>query len=201
MLPWMRVLDSVLCPRKRKSVWDWELGRKSVKDLDDFQIVEEIIWNLYFFRFEFVFREKQTSQVICSMHHVLQHFLRAMNFLQFYNFFSCDKYRRQILNRTADDTWAVWPDWVNYCTLGNFSKPMATIILPKLPTLLGNFLKMTKSFMFPVESFLGNFYRHLVTFYWSHCTSAKISSKKLRKWLRVISYQFSSNLILALSRN
>ena len=57
-----------------------------------------------FFRFEFVFREKQTSQVICSMHHVLQHFLRAMNFLQFYNFFSCDKYRRQILNRTADDT-------------------------------------------------------------------------------------------------
>ena len=135
------------------------------------------------------------------MHHVLQHLLRAMNFLQFYNFFSCDKYRRQILNRTADDTWAVWPDWVNYCTLGNFSKSMATIILPKLPTLLGNFLKMTKSFMFPVESFLGNFYRHLVTFYWSHCTSAKISSKKLRKWLRVISYQFSSNLILALSRN
>ena len=29
---------------------------------------------------------------------------------------------------------AVRPDWAIYCTLGNFSKPMATIILPILPT-------------------------------------------------------------------
>ena len=28
----------------------------------------------------------------------------------------------------------VWPDWAIYCTLGNFSEPAATIILPKLPT-------------------------------------------------------------------
>ena len=28
---------------------------------------------------------------------------------------------------------AVWPDWAIYDTLGNFSKPVATIILPILP--------------------------------------------------------------------
>ena len=38
----------------------------------------------------------------------------------------------------------VWPDWAIYCTLGNFSKPEATIILPKLPTFLGNFCKDVK---------------------------------------------------------
>ena len=32
----------------------------------------------------------------------------------------------------------MWPDWAIYCTLGNFSKPTATIIFPKLPTFLGS---------------------------------------------------------------
>ena len=31
----------------------------------------------------------------------------------------------------------VWPDWAIYCTSGNFSKPVATIISPKLPTFFG----------------------------------------------------------------
>ena len=31
------------------------------------------------------------------------------------------------------------------------------------------FVKLSKSLIFPVKSFLGNFYRHLATFYWSHC--------------------------------
>ena len=44
--------------------------------------------------------------------------------------------------------WEVWPDWVIYCTLGNFLKPVATIILPKLPTFLGNFCKGVKIFLF-----------------------------------------------------
>ena len=30
---------------------------------------------------------------------------------------------------------AGWPDWTIYCTLGIFSKPVATIILPKSPNL------------------------------------------------------------------
>ena len=44
--------------------------------------------------------------------------------------------------------------------LGNFLKPLATIILPKSPTFLGNFCKGVKVYLFLVKSFLGNFYRH-----------------------------------------
>ena len=42
-----------------------------------------------------------------------------------------------LLNFTALRT--VWPDWVIFCTLGNHSKLMPAIILPKSPKLLGNF--------------------------------------------------------------
>ena len=42
----------------------------------------------------------------------------------------------------------VWPDWAIYSTLGNFLKPLATIILPKSPTFLGNFYKGVKIFDF-----------------------------------------------------
>ena len=62
--------------------------------------------------------------------------------------------------------WTVWPDWAIYWTLGNFSKPVATISLPKSPT--GNFVKVSKSLIFLEKSFLGNFYRQLAIFYWSH---------------------------------
>ena len=64
---------------------------------------------------------------------------------------------------------AVWPDLPIYWTLGNFSKPLATISLPKTPTFLGNFLEVSKYLIFLVKSFLGNFYRHLATFHRSHC--------------------------------
>ena len=60
---------------------------------------------------------------------------------------------------------AVWPDWAIYCTLGNFSKPMVTIILPKLPIFLAIFCKGFKIFHFSSEFILG---QHLATFYWSH---------------------------------
>ena len=36
--------------------------------------------------------------------------------------------------RYSYDLLSVWTDWTICCTLGNFSKPVATIILPKLPT-------------------------------------------------------------------
>ena len=62
--------------------------------------------------------------------------------------------------------YSVWPDWALYWTLGSFSKPLATINFPKSPTFLGNFCKGLKFFL--VKSFLGNFYRPLATFYWSH---------------------------------
>ena len=44
--------------------------------------------------------------------------------------------------------WPVWPDWEIYWTLGNFSKPLATINLPKSPTFLGNFFKVVKIYHF-----------------------------------------------------
>ena len=59
---------------------------------------------------------------------------------------------------------AVWPDLPIYWTLGNFSKTLATISLPKTPTFLGNFLEVSKYLIFLVKSFLGNFYRHLAIF-------------------------------------
>ena len=61
--------------------------------------------------------------------------------------------------------WAVWPDWAIYSTLGNFLKPLATINLPKSTTFLGLIVKGSKSIIFLVKSFLGNFYSHLVIFF------------------------------------
>ena len=54
-----------------------------------------------------------------------------------------------------------------FCFLGNHSKPEGTMILHKLPTLLGNFCKGVKIIIL-VKSFLGNFCRDLAIFYWSH---------------------------------
>ena len=42
-----------------------------------------------------------------------------------------------------------------FCTLGNFIKPVTTIILTKLPTLLGNFCKGVKIFHFSSEIIFG----------------------------------------------
>ena len=49
----------------------------------------------------------------------------------------------------------VWPDWAIYWTLGNFSKPLATINLPKSLTFLGNFYKGVNIFNFPSEIIFG----------------------------------------------
>ena len=59
---------------------------------------------------------------------------------------------------------AVWPDWAIDWTFDNFLKPLAAINLPNLPH---SFVKVSKSNIFLVKSFLSNFYRHLVIF-WSH---------------------------------
>ena len=59
----------------------------------------------------------------------------------------------------------MWPDWAIFCTLGNQSKLVATNILPKSPTI---FVKLSKSLIFQVKLFLGNFYRYLAIFIWSH---------------------------------
>ena len=46
---------------------------------------------------------------------------------------------------------SVWPDWAIYWTLGNFSKPVASISLLKTTTLLGNFCKGVEIFNFSSE--------------------------------------------------
>ena len=52
---------------------------------------------------------------------------------------------------------------------GQLFKAWAIIILPKSPTHFRQFfVKVSKSFILLKKSFLGNFYRHLATFYWSH---------------------------------
>ena len=64
----------------------------------------------------------------------------------------------------------------DFWTLGNFLKPLQQFICPNLPTFLDNFCKGVKIYhffskiIFLVKSFLGNFYRHLAIFIWSHCS-------------------------------
>ena len=70
-------------------------------------------------------------------------------------------------NGESEGQWekgAMWPYWAIYWTLGNFLKPLATIILPKPLTFLGNFCGGVKSIIFLVKSFLGNFNKHLAIF-------------------------------------
>ena len=47
------------------------------------------------------------------------------------------------------------PDWAIYCTLGNFSKPVATINLPKSLTFLGSFCIGVKIYNFSSEIIFG----------------------------------------------
>ena len=43
------------------------------------------------------------------------------------------------------------------------------------------FVKASKTFIFLVKSFLGNFYRHLATFFWSHWTTTTTVIRRLRR--------------------
>ena len=47
------------------------------------------------------------------------------------------------------------------------------LFCPNYPYFSAFFEKMSKSFIFQVKSFLGNFYRHLATFNWSHWSWVK----------------------------
>ena len=82
--------------------------------------------------------------------------------------------------------WPVWPDWAIFLTLGYFLRPLATINLPKSLTFLGIFVKVSKSILFLVKSFLGNFYRHLAIFIWSHCCELKMYSVVRLIWFRLL---------------
>ena len=51
---------------------------------------------------------------------------------------------------------------------GQLLKPLAKINLPKSLSFLGNSCKGGKIYHFLVKSYLGNFYRLLAIFFWSH---------------------------------
>ena len=59
--------------------------------------------------------------------------------------------------RDLPELGSVWPDWAIYWTLGNFSKPVATISLPKSLTFLGNICKGVTIFNFCSEIIFGQF--------------------------------------------
>ena len=68
----------------------------------------------------------------------------------------------------------------DFFTLGNNSKPGATIILPKYPTFWGNFCKGVKIYHFSSKIILGNFYRLLAIFIWSHWLEVTLLSNNKR---------------------
>ena len=82
----------------------------------------------------------------------------------------------------------VWPDWAIYCTLGNFSKPVQQLFCQNRQHFKAIFVKVSKSVIFLVKSFLGNlsflgnFYRHWATFHWSRWIGENVSMcQKIRK--------------------
>ena len=61
---------------------------------------------------------------------------------------------------------------------------MATISLPKSPIFLGNSCKVSKSIIFLVKSFLGNFYRYLAIFSGhTGCKQPLLTQRKNDNWL------------------
>ena len=62
----------------------------------------------------------------------------------------------------------VWPDWAIYWTMGKFLKPLATINLPKSPTILCNFCKGVKIYHFSNELIFGELLETFGDFFWPH---------------------------------
>ena len=74
-------------------------------------------------------------------------------------------FSQKSLNSRKLNSHSVSPDWAIFCTLGNNSKPGARIILPKLPTLLGNFCKGAKMIYFSAEIIIGQLLQTFGDFY------------------------------------
>ena len=72
----------------------------------------------------------------------------------------------------------VWSDWAILCTLGNFSKPVDIIILPKLPTFLGNFCIGVKIFHFSIEIIFGATFIDIWRLFTGHAAYLYLTSHK-----------------------
>ena len=62
----------------------------------------------------------------------------------------------------------VWPDWAFFALWPTIQNRWQQIFYPNCPHCKAIFVKVSKSFIFLVKSFLGNFYRHLAIFIWSY---------------------------------
>ena len=60
------------------------------------------------------------------------------------------------------------------------------LIYPNLLLSYAIFVKISKSFIFLVKSYLGNFYRHLAIFIWSHCPWLTTANQNVLLQFRVI---------------
>ena len=59
-----------------------------------------------------------------------------------------------------------------------FQSLLHQLFCPNCPHSAAIFVKVSKTLIFLVKSFLGNFYRHLATFYWSHCLGTYLRSTR-----------------------
>ena len=73
-------------------------------------------------------------------------------------------------SRQSDQTGRFIGLWATFQSLWQ------NFICPNLLYSQAIFVKMPKSLIFLVKSFLGNFYRHLAIFYWSHCSLRSLCS-------------------------
>ena len=80
--------------------------------------------------------------------------------------------------------------WRFFWILGNFLKPLATIILPKSPTFLGKFCKDVKIFHFSSEINFGQLLQTFGVFFWSHCrehsSMGQVSPPFLQVWTQIL---------------
>ena len=100
-------------------------------------------------------------------------------------------------NMFVPHCYPVWPDWA---TLDSFLKPLAAIKLPKSSPLLGNFCKGVKINNFTSEIILGNFYRHLAIFFWSHCCYPNhprlLEQSRFKPCLKVCGQSYKASMLV-----
>ena len=113
-----------------------------------------------------------------------------------------------------------WLDYVQCDQIGQFIWHWATfqrlwqqLVWPNLPHSKAIFVKVSISLIFLVKSFLGNFYRHLATVYWSHwdylpifchdCLSKEcgLCSIKFCKWKFAQTYRMYIQMVGILGRS
>ena len=77
-----------------------------------------------------------------------------------------------------------------------FQRLWQQLFCPNLPHSWAIFVKVSKSLIFLVKSFLGNFYRHLAIFIWSHWSTTVFCKGRRMKWF-CKKIKCRRNLILA----